>query len=144
MTSVYEFDDERVVPFANVGSVSPAEVHITAGPLRIRLNAGNRLLWLPGRPLAFTKWVERPVAWALLGVRTWGTSPTGVQEWYQARSCRFIHSAAAHLDDIDLGGSRPVWPKCGFGFSESPRHPSIVEVRPTLMGPPAWEARWTR
>ncbi|MFN8052197.1 MAG: hypothetical protein U0Q22_12205 [Acidimicrobiales bacterium] len=138
VTSVYRFDEVRVVPFEDVGSNSPSELHLTAGPLRIRLNAGWRVLWLPDRPLWFTKWVERPVARALLGVHTWGTSPTGVQEWYQARSCRFVQSAAAELDGRELGGSRPLHPACGFGFSESPRRPSIVEVRPTLLGPAGW------
>lgn len=139
VTAVYEFDDVRVVPFTHVGSTSASEMHLVAGPIRLRLNAGRRVLYLPPRPLWVTKWLERPVAAALLGVRTWGTSPTGVQEWYQTRAVRLVASAAAELDDHDLGAIRPVRPVCGFGFSEAPRIPSIVEVRPTLLGPDGWD-----
>lgn len=137
VTSVYEFDETEVVPF-DVGAASPSELHLTAGPLRLRLNAGPRVLWLPPRPLWVTRWLERPVARALMGVQTWGRSPTGVEEWYQARSCRWVHSAAAELDGHDLGESRPLSPACRFGFSESPRRPSIVEVAPALRGPAGW------
>lgn len=139
VTSVYEFDDVRVVPFTSVGSASASELHLVAGPLRIRFNAGRRVFLLPRRPLWFTRWVERPVARVLLGVQTWGTSPTGVQEWYQARSVRLIISAAVELDDHDLGAMRPL-SRCGFGFSESPRRPTIVAVEPTLDGPVDWSA----
>lgn len=144
VTAVYEFDDARVVPFVDVGSNSPSEVHLEAGPVRLRLNAGWRLLAMTRRPLWVTRWVERPVAAALMGVRTWGVSPTGVQEWYQFRSLRFVHSAAAEIDGVDLGGARPVTPRCGFGFSEAPRRPSIVEVEPSLLGPPGWTSAFAR
>jgi hypothetical protein len=141
--AAYAFDDVRVVPF-DVGSASPSELHVAAGPVRLRLNAGRRVLVFPRRPLAFTRWVERPIAFGLLGVRTWGTTGTGIEEWYQAHSCRLIHSAGAELDGIDLGGSRPLHPPCGFGFSEPPRHPSIVEVEPVLRGPAGWTAAFGR
>jgi hypothetical protein len=138
VSSVYEFDETRVVPFVEVASASPSELHLEAGPVRLRLNAGPRVLWLPPRPLWLTRWIERPIGRVLLGVRTWGAGPTGVQEWYQAHGLRWIHSAAAELDGHDLGGSRPLHPPCRFGFSESPRRPSIVEVRPTLRVPEGW------
>src|SRR4051794_34063640 len=40
--AVYGFDETQIVPFETVGSVSPSELHLTAGPLRLRLNAGRR------------------------------------------------------------------------------------------------------
>ena len=143
VTSVYAFDDVRIVP---TGAVATARsLDLSSGPLRLRLRTGRVGLVLPPRPLWFTRWVERPGAYALMGVRTWGTSPTGVQEWYQARSCRFVTDASATLDGVDLGTVAPLRPACHFGFSESPARPSIVSVRPTLGVGPGWlEQRGTR
>jgi hypothetical protein len=111
---------------------------LAEGELELHLRAGGPALRLPDRPLWFTRWVERPVARAVMDVRTWGVSPTGVHEWYQAAACRFAVSATATVDGRDLGAMAPLRPACGFGFSESPRRPSIVEVRPTLGVPPGW------
>lgn len=135
VTSVYEFDDVRVVPFDEPEDRAPSSLHVVAGPLSLRLGAGRPVLWLPPRPLWFTRWVEAPIAVAVMGVRPFGTSPTGVQEWYQARSMRLVRTAVASLDGVDLGATRPIRPACGFGFSEPPRRPSIVAVRPTLLRP---------
>jgi hypothetical protein len=134
VTAVYEFEEARVVPFSPARA-EPGLLDLTAGPLRIRLEAGRTVLWLPPRPRWVTRYVEAPLAAALLGVRTWGTSPTGVQEWYQARALRFVVDARATVDGVDLGGPVPLDPACGFGFSEAPRRPSIVTVRPTLQWP---------
>jgi hypothetical protein len=54
---------------------------------------------------------------------------------------RFVRTATASIDGRDLGARRPLDPACGFGFSEAPRWPTIVAVRPTLERPPgapAW------
>jgi hypothetical protein len=136
VTSVYAFDEVRVVPVEAVAR--PRSLELRAGPLDLRLRADGIGFRLPPRPLWFTRWVERPGAWTLMRVRTWGTSPTGVQEWYQARACRFVTEGAASLDGVDLGAVAPLRPACGFGFSESPARPSIVEVRPTLGVPEGW------
>lgn len=136
VTSVYEFDEVRVVAFDETTRRRPDRVSLTAGALALDLRAGRPVLWLPPRPLWFTRRVEAPIAAAVMGVRTWGTSPTGVQEWYQARSMRLVVDATASVDGVDLGARRPIEPACGFGFSEAPRRPSIVAVRPTLQRPP--------
>lgn len=139
VTSVYEFDEVRIVPFET--RAGRRELTLRAGPLELELRAGRAVLWLPPRPRWCTRWLERPVARLLLGVRTWGTSPTGVQEWYQASSCRFLVSATARVDGVDLGAMAALHPACGFGFSESPRRPSMVAVRPTL-GVPTGTQPW--
>ena len=133
VTSVYRFDEVRVVDITFDATADT--LRLEAGPLRLHLAAGPAVLWLPRRPLWFTRWVERPFAYLLMRVRTWGTSPTGVQEWYQAESCRFVRTASASIDGVDLGARAQLSPACGFGFSESPRWPSIVRVRPTLRLP---------
>ncbi len=71
-----------------------------------------------------------------MGVRTYGVSPTGVREWYRARSYRRVVAGSASVAGADLGPLRPIDPRCGFGFSEPPRRPSIVAVRPHLQFPP--------
>ncbi len=143
VTSVYAFDRVDVVDLRAIAT--PTELTLRAGELELNLSAGGLGFPLPPRPLWFTKWLERPAAYALMGVRTWGTSPTGVQEWYQARHCRFLRSATARVGGRDLGPRGPLRPACRFGFSESPPWPSIVEVAPTLGVPDGWlEARQPR
>lgn len=136
VTSVYAFDDVVVTEIDAVAR--PRSLDLVGGGLVLRLRADGIGFHLPPRPLWFTRWVERPGAWALMGVRTWGTSPTGVQEWYQARACRFVTEASALVDGLDLGPMTSLRPACGFGFSESPARPSIVEVSPTLGVPADW------
>ena len=134
VTSVYEFDGVEVVEFT-VADVGPSAVDLRAGEIRIVLS-GGRSVPIPGpRPLWVTRWIEGPIARTTMGVRTYGVSPTGVQEWYRARSFRRVVSGRASIADTDLGPLRSIDPRCGFGFSEPPRRPSIVEVRPHLRFP---------
>jgi hypothetical protein len=115
----------------------------------LRLSAGGLLLELragPGWRLPFarlrtpwvTRWVEGPVARAALGVRTYGRSPSsGVREWYRADEYRPVVTASAFVDGGDCGGLVPFSADApaGFGFSEPPRRPSMVRVRPLLHDP---------
>lgn len=146
--SVYRFDRCQVVDLQALGTDRALSVRtegLPGGDLSLVLRAGRAVLRLPPRPLWFTRWVERPVARVAMDVRTWGTSPTGVQEWYQARTCRFLSDARATVGGRDLGAMAPLRPACGFGFSESPPRPSMVAVRPVLGVPPGWTgARATR
>lgn len=136
VTSVYGFDEVRTTPLEV--SSSGRHLHLHSDPVDLRLAADGWSFPLPPRPRWFTKYAERPVAFAVMGVRTWGVSPTGVQEWYQARRCSFVTSARAAVDGVDLGDRRNLRPACGFGFSESPPWPSIVEVSPSLGVDDRW------
>jgi hypothetical protein len=82
-----------------------------------------------------TRWVEAPVARALLGVHTYGVTATGVREWYQADEHRRLVAGAARLEGGDLGPLAPIDPPLGVGVSEPPRRPSMVRVRPLLVDP---------
>jgi hypothetical protein len=42
---------------------------------------------------------------------------------------------SAAVDGVDLGDLRPVDPPVRFGFSDPPRRPSMVTVRPRLVDP---------
>ena len=135
VSGVYGFDEVLVKPlrvrlderflFLRAPELG-LELHLTGG-FRVRL---------PGpRPAWFTRWVEAPIARRLLGVRIYGVSPSGVQEWYRAVSFRRVVAGWASIDGRDLGPLGPIDPPAGFGFSEPPRFPSMVGVHPLLEWP---------
>lgn len=135
VTAVYEFDRTVVVPVEARFDGRHLDVH--AGLLRVSM-WGHRGWPVPlgrGRPAWVTRWLEGPVAAGLLGVRTYGVSSTGVHEWYRADEYRPVATARASVDGADLGPLRPLRPPVRFGFSEPPRRPSIVRVRPLLWDP---------
>lgn len=135
VTSVYDFDEVRIDPTLQVeGDGRGLAVTLTDRSVVLRAGPG----WhIPPRhrPLWLTRWVERPIARALMGVETYGVSPRGVEEWYQATAWRPVAEARASIGGDDLGAAGPVDPPCRFGFSEPPRRPSLTEVHPTLRYP---------
>lgn len=135
ISSVYGFDRVEVVDLR--GSCDGPTLAVEAGDVSIRLAAGRGWplppRWL--RPPWFTRYVEGPIARVAMGVRTYGVSPTGVQEWYRAQRWRPVVTGAATIGGVDLGAVGPVDPPCRFGFSEPPTRPSITQVRPLLEFP---------
>ena len=74
-----------------------------------------------------------PVARIVLrGVRTRGTAGQGRREFYGATDLRSVLSAEGELDGIPLGELAPVDPPCRFGFSSTPRQPSVTTVVTTI------------
>lgn len=132
VTSVYRFDRTDVVPFRT--RVAGRSLRVEAGDRMIELTGGRGVpLPLPAsRPRWFTRWLEAPIARALLGVRTFGTSPTGVREWYQASWWRPVREGRARVGGVELGAFGPVEPAVGVGFTEPPRRASMVELRTVL------------
>jgi len=128
--SIYRFDRVDVAPLA----VRSDGRRTTARSERLRIElVGGRARRVPGpRPLALTRHVEAPIARALMGVETYGTSPTGVPEWYQARAWRWVRDGKASIDGRDLGPPGPLHRPMRVGFSEPPRRPSIVSVQVTI------------
>lgn len=135
VAAVYEFDEVHVVPVTL--SRHDRGLDLSAGPLELGLRAGPgwKLPPLALRPPWVTRLVEGPAARLLLGVQTFGTSPSGVREWYRATEWRPVVAGAARLDGVSLGDLAPVEPPLGVGFSEPPRRPSMVLVRPLLEDP---------
>lgn len=137
VTSVYAFDEVVVDPDLVVtGDGRSLDVVLPARSATVALVAGTG--WHippPVRPAWLTRWVEAPIARALMGVQTYGVSPTGVEEWYQATAWRPVVTARATVAGDDLGGLALIDPPCRFGFSEPPRHPSLTTVRPLLRFP---------
>jgi len=131
VSGIYEFDVAAVSPV--VATVTTSSVALRAGEVAIDLNGGRR------RPIPFgtipgvARWVHDPIARVTMGVRTYGHSPTGVREWYRAKTYRRVLDATAEVDGRDLGAlATRIDPPVRFGFSEPPRRPSMVWLRPLL------------
>jgi hypothetical protein len=135
VSSVYGFDEVVVGPLHVTLAGRSLDLDAPGLGLEIHLRAGRAVPLPWPRPAWFTRWVEAPIARRLLGVRVYGMSPSGVQEWYRAVSFRRVVGGWASIDGRDLGRLGPVDPPAGFGFSEPPRFPSMVGVHPLLERP---------
>lgn len=135
VTAVYRFDAVEVVPLSV--SVDRRHLRLDAGALRMSVTAGRgwAIPLAALRPPVVTRYVEGPVARALMGVHTFGVTPSGVHEWYQADEHRPLVAGAARLDGVDLGPLAPIRPPLAVGVSEPPERPSMVRVRPLLWDP---------
>lgn len=133
VTSVYRFDRTEVVPFRTQGDARHLVVEVA--DRRVELVSGHGIPIPFRRPCWFTRYVEGPIARALLHVRTYGTSPTGVREWYQADVWRPVRQASASIGGRDLGARARVAPPVHFGFSEPPGRPSMVDLHTVLDDP---------
>ncbi|MEO7837692.1 MAG: pyridoxamine 5'-phosphate oxidase family protein [Acidimicrobiales bacterium] len=132
ISAVYQFDRVEVVDFE--GESSDRRLRLRAGPVALDFTAGGgwRLPFGGFRPPGFTRWIEGPVARAAVGVRTYGTTPSGVREWYRADEYRPLATGSASVDGVDAGRMVGFDTPAGFGFSEPPRRPAMVKVRPLL------------
>ncbi len=136
----YTFDETRVEPFT---VVVDAETWVVESPsLTLRLTTGRRppLGWLlrsVPRPLAASPtWasVIDPVARTVLrGVRTRGVARAGRREFYGASDMHAVTWLEGSLDAQPLGSLMPVDPACRFGFSSTPRTPSVTTVVTTVL-----------
>ena len=135
VSGVYGFDEVVVSPLRVDLGGRFLDLQAPGLGLELHLAAGRALAVPWPRPAWFTRWVEGPVARRLLGVNTYGVSPSGVREWYRAVSIRRVTSGWASVDGQDLGRLGPIDPPAGFGFSEPPRFPTMVGVHPLLEDP---------
>ena len=133
IAAIYSFDSMASVPFRI--TAHRRVLTVEAGDIQLELRTGRGWRLPVVRPAWFTRFVEGPIAWQLLGVRTFGTSPTGVRQWYRALSYRPLMAGRATVSGRDLGSLGPIVPAVGFGFSEPPRRASMVDVRPLLHDP---------
>ncbi|AXH96730.1 hypothetical protein [Ornithinimicrobium avium] len=148
----YVFDETRIEPVevrctaepgstVLAGSRSTAVCVITAS-LTLTAALGRRTVlgWaLRGIPRSVAaspllSAVTDPVARVVLrGVRTRGSAGQGRREYYGATDVRAIRSVSARLDGLDLGCLTVVDPPARFGFSSTPRRPSLTEVVTTIV-----------
>ena len=135
VSAAYGFDEVVVGPLRVDLRGRFLNLHAPERGLELHLTGGFRIGLPWPRPAWFTRWIEGPIAHRLMGVNTYGVSPTGVREWYRAVSIRRVVAGWASVDGADLGRLGPIDPKTGFGFSEPPTFPSMVEVHPLLEWP---------
>jgi hypothetical protein len=135
ITAVYRFDVVTVT--ATRCTASHNVVEVSAGAVELTLRTGRH--WpIPLarlRRLTLFRPVEAALARWLLGVRTYGVSPTGVHEWYRAEGYRRVVAAQGWVDGRPLGALVRFDPPARFGFSEPPRRAAVVRVRPRLDDP---------
>jgi hypothetical protein len=135
VSSIHSFDDVIVEPVDC--ERSPDRLRFRGGPLRLDVTLGRRdvLGWalhsVPHRVATNTTWVTFTDILArgllLRGVRTRGTTPGGT-ELYAATDRHRVSAIDGSWNNIDLGDLRDVDPPVRFGFSSTPRQPSIVEI----------------
>jgi hypothetical protein len=140
--ATYSFDEVRLEPFAvteegDRWSVrSPSLVlDLSVGartPLGLALRAVPRRLAESPAWCTFTDPVARVV---LRGVRTRGTAGGSRREWYGATDTHRIRALAGSFDGVALGRLADVDPPCRFGFSSTPRRPSVTTVVTTVESP---------
>lgn len=133
ITSIYAFDQIRIGPL----DVSSDGTHtmVDGHGIQIKLLGGRLRPFRIPRPLSFTRYIEAPIARGLMGVETYGTSPTGATEWYQTRGWRWVIAGEAVLNGRNLGTAGPIARPLSVGFSEPPARPSIVSVKVTIDHP---------
>lgn len=136
VAAIYDFDEVVIAPVTL--RVDGHEHDLRAGPLHLRYAVAPWRVPVPGSGRSwFVRWVQGPVARLLLGVRTHGTSPTGVREWYRAAHVRRVVHASASLDGSTLG---PLARRPGpvrVGPSEPPPFVSEVRLSTVLEDPSA-------
>jgi hypothetical protein len=65
-------------------------------------------------------------------VRTRGTAGGDRREWYGATDTHRVTELRGSFDGLDLGRLAAVDPPCRFGFSSTPRRPSVTTVVTTV------------
>ena len=139
ITATYSFDEVRLEPVTAVATAASWRVRSPSLDLTLGLGGptplGRALRLLPRSVATSPTWcaVTDPVARLLLdGVRTRGSAGAGRTEWYGATAVRTVTSLAASFDGADLGALADVDPPCRFGFSSTPRRPSVTDVVTTV------------
>jgi hypothetical protein len=101
-----------------------------------RMPLGRLLLLVPGALAAspaFATAVDPVARVVLSGVRTRGEARAGRREFYGATDLHAVTGVTGAFDGIPLGELRPVDPPCRFGFSSTPRRPSVTDVVTTIV-----------
>jgi len=138
ITTIYPFDERVATPVTvtdTVGGRGANRLDVLSEPLKLRLTIGRPVFPIPPRPRWVTSTVERWAARALLGVNTYGVSPTGAEEWYRTRSVRLVTGGRGALNGVDLGSVTDLEQPMNVGFSEPPTWPSHVRLRVDVRHP---------
>lgn len=145
VSTTYTFDEVRLEPVrAGAGATGDAVTswRVESPSLRLGITVGGRtalgrLLRVVPRPVAESPAfaaVTDPVARVVLrGVRTRGVARAGRRESYGATDVHAVTALEGSFDGAALGVLAPVDPPCRFGFSSTPRRPSVTSVTTTIV-----------
>ena len=143
VATTYVFDETRIEPFTvSAGGAGGSQWVVESPSLSLRLDVGDRmpvghLLRLVPRGVAqspvFATLADPVARVAMRGVRTRGMARAGRREFYGATDLRSVTALTGTLDGIPLGELAPVDPACRFGFSSTPRRPSVTDVVTTIV-----------
>ncbi|MCF6377465.1 hypothetical protein L2K70_07595 [Nocardioides KLBMP 9356] len=139
VAATYSFHEEVIEPVSVVDTAGGWQVTTPSLSLRLvlgrRTPLGSLLSVVPARLATSPAWCSLvdPVARLVLrGVRTRGTAGNDRREWYGATSVVAVTSLTGAWRGTDLGAIAPVDPPCRFGFSSTPRRPSVTSVVTTI------------
>ncbi|MBD8871081.1 hypothetical protein [Nocardioides donggukensis] len=139
IAATYSFDEIRLEPVTVTREGAGWSLDSPSLSLRVtqgRRTALGRLLRLvPARVATSPAWcaVTDPVARLVLrGVRTRGTAGNDRREWYGASDVHAITAVHGSFDGADLGSLTAVEPPARFGFSSTPRRPTVTSVVTTV------------
>jgi hypothetical protein len=142
IAATYTFDEMRLEPFSV--TATPTSWQVRSDSLSLDLTVGGRtplglaLRGVPRHVAESPAWctVTDPVARVVMrGVRTRGTAGNGRREWYGATDTRRVTALSGRFGGDDLGRLADVDPPCRFGFSSTPRRPSVTTVTTTVETP---------
>lgn len=142
VAATYSFDEHVIEP-VSVEDTSDGW-QVVAPSLSLRMVVGGRtplgaaLGLVPVRVATAPAWcaVVDPIARVVLrGVRTRGTAGADRREWYGATSAVSVTAIEGEWRGTDLGSLAPVDPPCRFGFSSTPKRPSVTSVVTTIERP---------
>lgn len=146
--ATYAFDEVRLEPITVTSR--PSGWHVESASLTLDLTVGGRmplgrlLRLVPSRVATSPAWASAvdPVARvALRGVRTRGTALEGRREYYGATDLHAVTSLEGSFEGVPLGTLARVDPACRFGFSSTPRTPSVTSVVTTVVTADAADPR---
>jgi hypothetical protein len=146
VSATYRFDEVVIAPVevTDTFTGTAGGWHVASDPLTMTVLVGGptpigRLLRLvPARVATSPAWCTLidPVArLALRGVRTRGTAGRQRREWYGATAAHAVTALRGTWRGEDLGALARVDPPCRFGFSSTPRRPSVTAVVTTVERP---------
>ncbi|MBM6403014.1 hypothetical protein JQN72_01965 [Phycicoccus sp. CSK15P-2] len=140
VATTYTFDEVRVEPVGTQGDATRWAVRSPSLTLDLavggRTALGRLLRVVPSRVAESTVFAAAadPVARVVLrGVRTRGVARAGRREYYGATDVRAVTEMSGTFDGVGLGALAPVDPPCRFGFSSTPRRPSVTSVTTTVV-----------
>jgi hypothetical protein len=139
VAATYSFDEHVIEPVSVDDTAGAWQVTTPSLSLRVvvggRTPLGRALALVPARVATAPAWcaVVDPVARVVLrGVRTRGTAGGDRREWYGATSVVAVTAIEGSWRGESLGDLAPVDPPCRFGFSSTPRSPSVTSVVTTI------------